>query len=317
MNNELFTVALGLSEPWVVTALEFDQSERKLIVRVDFRRGARFAHGDAEGVHPVHDTLIKSFRHLSFFQHECELVARVPRVRLPDGRVALVEPPWAGRRSGFTLLFEALVVTLCQQMPFAAAARLARLSPHRAQSICACYVDMAVAQTDLSETSSVAIDETSPGAWPQLRHCRRRRQRSPRRLRRRGAQRQDRRRVRRRAGGARRRSQGGRIGLHRHVARIHQRRRRASAQRRYHLRQVPRSRPRLQGARRDPAHRAAERPGSQGPAIGPCPRILATSGPLSEPSSMRSWPMSSASAQPVPGCTGSSCGRSSTASRST
>ncbi len=161
MNNELFTVALGLSEPWVVTALEFDQSERKLIVRVDFRRGARFAHGDAEGVHPVHDTLIKSFRHLSFFQHECELVARVPRVRLPDGRVALVEPPWAGRRSGFTLLFEALVVTLCQQMPFAAAARLARLSPHRAQSICACYVDMAVAQTDLSETSSVAIDETS------------------------------------------------------------------------------------------------------------------------------------------------------------
>ncbi len=161
MNNELFTVALGLSEPWVVTALEFDESERKLILRVDFRRGARFAHGDAEGVHPVHDTLIKSFRHLSFFQHECELVARVPRVRLPDGRVALVEPPWAGRRSGFTLLCEALIVTLCQQMPFAAAARLARLSPHRAQSICACYVDMAVAQTDLSETSAVAIDETS------------------------------------------------------------------------------------------------------------------------------------------------------------
>lgn len=56
----------------------------------------------------MHDTRTKRYRHLNFFQHECELEARVPRVRLPDGRVALVEPPWAGRCSGFTLLFEAL-----------------------------------------------------------------------------------------------------------------------------------------------------------------------------------------------------------------
>ena len=29
---------------------------------------------------------LKRYHHLNFFQHECEPQARVPRVRLPDGR---------------------------------------------------------------------------------------------------------------------------------------------------------------------------------------------------------------------------------------
>ena len=71
----------------------------------------------------MHDTQIKRLRHLNFFQHECFLEVRVPRVRLPDGSVRLVEPGWVGQLSGFTLLFEALVLMLAQQMPFAAVAR--------------------------------------------------------------------------------------------------------------------------------------------------------------------------------------------------
>ena len=43
----------------------------------------------------MHDTQTKRFRHLNFFEHECFLEVRVPRVKLPDGRVVLVEPQWA------------------------------------------------------------------------------------------------------------------------------------------------------------------------------------------------------------------------------
>ena len=161
MDHEIFAAALGLSEPWFVDSLDFDDAGRRLVVRIDFRRGARFAHGAAAGEHPVHDTRTKRYRHLDFFQHECVLEARVPRVRLPDGRAALVEPPWAGRLSGFTLLFEALVLTLCRAMPFAAAARLAGLSPYRALAICRRYVDLAREGADLSGVRAVAIDETS------------------------------------------------------------------------------------------------------------------------------------------------------------
>jgi hypothetical protein len=45
-------------------------------------------------------------------------------VKLPDGRVVQIEPDWFGKPSGFTLLFEALVLALAQQMSFAAVARL-------------------------------------------------------------------------------------------------------------------------------------------------------------------------------------------------
>ena len=100
-------------------------------------------------------------RHLNFFQHECHLEVRVPRVRLPDGKVALVEPDWVGKLSGFTLLFEALVLMLAQQMTFAAVARIVGETWHRVHAICSRYVDLALTHADLSAVDTVAIDETS------------------------------------------------------------------------------------------------------------------------------------------------------------
>ena len=68
---------------------------------------------------------------------------------------------WAGKLSGFTLLFEALVLMLCQQMAFAAAARLVGESRHRVAAICERYVELALAQADFSAVRELAIDETS------------------------------------------------------------------------------------------------------------------------------------------------------------
>jgi hypothetical protein len=115
-SNQLFAAALGIGSPWSVTAVDFDASQRRLTIHVDFAPGTRFAHPRAAGEHPVHDTEIKRLRHLNFFQHECHLEVRVPRLRLPDGKVALIEPDWVGKLKGFTLLFEALVLMLAQQM---------------------------------------------------------------------------------------------------------------------------------------------------------------------------------------------------------
>ena len=77
---QLFETALGLSKPWHVTTLDFDQKQRTLTIGIDFEAGARFAAPGVTGEHPVHDTQIKRYRHLNFFQHECMLEVRVPRV---------------------------------------------------------------------------------------------------------------------------------------------------------------------------------------------------------------------------------------------
>jgi len=54
-----------------------------------------------------------------------------------------------------------LVLMLAQQMPFAAVARTIGESWHRVHAICRRYVDLALAEADLSAHSSIAIDETS------------------------------------------------------------------------------------------------------------------------------------------------------------
>ena len=101
MQEVLFSAALGIESPWFVESVEFNGEARRLDIRLAFRRGSRF---DVDGVAcGVHDTVVKKWRHLNFFQHECYLHARVPRVNTPEGRVLMVMPPWAGKLSGFTL----------------------------------------------------------------------------------------------------------------------------------------------------------------------------------------------------------------------
>ena len=159
--ERLFETALGVGAPWYVEEARFDLSARNLTIRINFRAGSRFRHPEVCGEHPVHDTQIKRYRHLNFFQHECFLEVRLPRVKLPDGSVRLVEPPWAGKLSGFTLLFEAWVLCLCREMPFAAVAPVVGESCHRVAAVAERYVDLAVAQADYAELRELAIDETS------------------------------------------------------------------------------------------------------------------------------------------------------------
>ncbi len=161
MQNQLFEAALGIAKPWYVNGVDFDAAKKTLTISVDFVAGTRFPVPDVAGVHPVHDTQIKRLRHLNFFQHECFLEVRRPRVKLPDGKVVQYQPDWFGKLAGFTLLFEALVLAMAQQMTFAAVAKLSGLSWHRVHAICSRYVGLALAEADLAGVSAVAIDETS------------------------------------------------------------------------------------------------------------------------------------------------------------
>lgn len=160
MTAKLFEAALGIASPWYINGVEFDVAKKTLAIAVDFIAGSRFAVPGVEGAHPAHDTVTKRYRHLNFFQHECHLEVRVPRVRLPDGGIRQVEPDWAGRLAGFTLLFEALIMAMCREMT-AAVSRLVGLSWHQVVAICKRYVELGLEQADFSEVTRLAADETS------------------------------------------------------------------------------------------------------------------------------------------------------------
>src|SRR6266478_2274261 len=126
--KDLFTLALQLSPEWRVSECQLDPAAHRLTLQLDFQPGSRFpAPGAAHQLLcPVHDTVEKKWRHLDFFQYRTELVARVPRVKTPEGQVLQVEVPWARPGSGFTLLFEAMAMLLCGQMPVKEAGALLR-----------------------------------------------------------------------------------------------------------------------------------------------------------------------------------------------
>ncbi len=159
---ELFSQALGLREPWRVVESSFDASSGRLDLRLDFERGARFACPECERPGcEVHDTNEKSWRHLDFFQHQAYLSARVPRVRCPEHGVHQVKLAWAREGSGFTLLFEALVMALVAEMPVRAVAGLIAEHDTRVWRIVHYYVAAARARQDLSDVVRVGLDETS------------------------------------------------------------------------------------------------------------------------------------------------------------
>lgn len=166
MNNEkIFSMALNLSKPWYVkkTTLskEKDKKIGRLEIEIDFEVGSRFKdEDDVECL--VHDTSIREWQHLNFFEHQCIIKARVPRIRTSQGSVKTIDVPWARPSSGFTLLFEAYSMLLIEnEMPVNKVAKTVNVVAHRLWRVFDFWVKKAISQDRLDEVTEIGIDETS------------------------------------------------------------------------------------------------------------------------------------------------------------
>jgi transposase len=161
-DTALLQLALGLTPPWRVSRSDFDPAAHRLDIEIDFPPGSRFACPSCGAADcPAYDTERMSWRHLNFFQHQAYLNARVPRIRCDTCGIKTVNVPWARPDSGFTLLFEALVMTMVAAMPVKAVARMVGEHDTRLWRVVHHYVDQARARTDASGVTRLAIDETA------------------------------------------------------------------------------------------------------------------------------------------------------------
>jgi len=160
---DLFQLALGLKPPWQVSSAEFILEQKRLDIKIDFVRGSAFPCPKCGQVAlKAYDTAEKSWRHLNFFQHEAYLIARVPRVDCPKCGVLLIDNiPWARRDSGFTLLFEAMIMTLVKSMPVKTVGAFVGEHDTLIWRILHHYVDQGRDQADHSSVKHVGVDETS------------------------------------------------------------------------------------------------------------------------------------------------------------
>ena len=159
--EDLFSLALGLVPPWLVDDVTFQVEEKRLDLHINFPKGSRFACPVCGEECPVHDTREHTWRHMDFFQHEAYLHARVPRVMCPEHGVHQIPVPWAREGSRFTLLFEALIMTLVREMPVLTVARLVGETDTLLWRVIDHYVPEARTRVDMAHVHAVGVDETS------------------------------------------------------------------------------------------------------------------------------------------------------------
>ena len=189
MTQELFQLALNITDPWFISNIQFNIEAKRLDVYIDFKKGSTFSYEyieyktetkketiDEKEVEvktkieigrenfdnlKAYDTQDKRWRHLNFFEHECYLHARVPRVKLPNQKVKLIKTPWEGQSNGFTLLFEALLLQLCQAMPVNKVAKITNTSDDKLWSMLDRYITNTREYEDFEDIDAIGMDETS------------------------------------------------------------------------------------------------------------------------------------------------------------
>lgn len=165
LTQQLFELALNIQDPWYIKDVQFSAENKRLDIHIDFRKGSVFHYESAQenikGDFKVYDTVDKQWRHLNFFEHECYLHARVPRLNISEAIKRQIDPPWSGLSNGFTMLFEALVLQLASHMPVHTVSKIVKESDYKIWTMLERYVTQTLANNDYSDLKAVGMDETS------------------------------------------------------------------------------------------------------------------------------------------------------------
>jgi len=162
-SKEIFSLALGLSSPWSIQTVEFQEKEgrKELHITLCFEKGFKFT-GKDKNLYSAHDTVERTWQHLSFFQYRSFIHAKVPRVKEDDGSVTTQNVPWARKGSGFTLLFEAFSMFLIEsEMPVSKVAKTLGVYPQRIWNLFHYWISKALKESKIKDISGLGFDETS------------------------------------------------------------------------------------------------------------------------------------------------------------
>lgn len=155
---------LGIDDSWRVDSVDLRLEERRVEIRLThLGSGVSCPEcGRACGLADHADE--RRWRHLDTMQFTTELVARLPRSRCPEHGVKTIVPPWAGKHSRFTLLFEAFAIEVLQACRTVnAAAALLGLSWDAVQSIMDRAVARGLERRETTHMPHLGIDEKSFG----------------------------------------------------------------------------------------------------------------------------------------------------------
>jgi len=163
--TELYTVLLGLSEPWDLVDVLVAEAQQRVDVHVEHEPAIRFPCPRCGTPLPVYDhTPVRTWRHLDSCHFGTFLHAAIPRVACRRHGVKQVLVPWALPSSRFTIPFEQFALEVLRETDVQGAARLLRISWDQTWAV----MERAVARGHRRKRRRVlrflGVDEKSVGA---------------------------------------------------------------------------------------------------------------------------------------------------------
>ena len=160
-DKELYTQILGIHSPWQVVDVELFVEAGEVKVYVEPEPGAVHHCPKCGAVSPGYDRRRRQWRHLDTCQFRTILVADVPRVECSEHGVVTAAVPWSEPGSGFTALFEALVIDWLREASIAAVSRRLGLSWNAIDGIMQRAVRRGLERRSDVEARRLGVDETS------------------------------------------------------------------------------------------------------------------------------------------------------------
>ena len=160
-DTELYSQILGLKQPWQVRHVDVEMGQGEVTVEVERNADEKLCCPSCGRQGPGYDSRRRRWRHLDTCQYKTILVAEVPRVKCPEHGVVTTAVPWAEPGSGFTALFEALVIDWLKEASTAAVARLMGLSWNAIDGIMQRAVERGLARRQTHCAHHLGVDETA------------------------------------------------------------------------------------------------------------------------------------------------------------
>ena len=161
--DKMLAGSLRLEGPWYIIGAEFNEEEPAIHIHVGVDKTAALccpvcgAPTKRYGYEPKE----RVWRHADCLFYPCYVHCKRPRVLCDKCGTVQVNAPFERKNSRFTLLFEGYAMLLLQDVPRARASRLLRCDEKSLAAILTYWVRDAVNRMDLSDTCSIAMDETS------------------------------------------------------------------------------------------------------------------------------------------------------------
>lgn len=160
-DKDLYSQILGIKPPWYVEDVNLDMAGGKIDVMVTLQADAVLTCPHCGEASPRYDKRERRWRHLDTCQMHTILVAEVPRIRCATHGVTTIAVPWAESGSGFTAMFEALIIDWLKLTNTEALRHRFGLSWNAVDGIMQRSVQRGLKRREAQTSTRLSVDETS------------------------------------------------------------------------------------------------------------------------------------------------------------